>query len=148
VQMWELVAREQIRATLARYNWSGDAGRPGELAETFCADGVLEIRGMAPLRGRADITAFLGGITVTEPAGEPAGAVRRIVRHHVANIWFTDVAPDRAHVWSYFTVVTAIGLDHCGRYRDVLVPEAGGWLIAQRKVTTDWVAAGSTLARR
>jgi hypothetical protein len=30
--MWELVAREQIRDTLARYNWAGDAGRLDELA--------------------------------------------------------------------------------------------------------------------
>ena len=45
MEMWELVAREQIRDTLARYNWSGDAGRLEGLAETFCVDGVLEIRG-------------------------------------------------------------------------------------------------------
>jgi SnoaL-like domain len=43
VEMWELAAREHIRDTLARYNWSGDAGWLEELAETFCADGVLEI---------------------------------------------------------------------------------------------------------
>ncbi|SON58600.1 hypothetical protein MSIMFI_00078 [Mycobacterium simulans] len=48
MEMWELVAREQIRNTLARYNWSGDAGRLDELAQTFCADGVLEIRGFEP----------------------------------------------------------------------------------------------------
>ena len=51
MEMWELVARERIRDTLARYNWSGDAGRLDGLAETFCTDGVLEIRGMEPLRG-------------------------------------------------------------------------------------------------
>ncbi|SOJ55254.1 hypothetical protein MSIMFB_02743 [Mycobacterium simulans] len=51
MEMWELVAREQIRNTLARYNWSGDAGRLDELAETVCADGVLEIRGFEPLTG-------------------------------------------------------------------------------------------------
>jgi hypothetical protein len=31
--MWELVAREHIRDTLARYNWSGDAGRLDDLAD-------------------------------------------------------------------------------------------------------------------
>ena len=41
VEMWELVAREHIRDTLARYNWSGDAGRLDDLADTFCPDGVL-----------------------------------------------------------------------------------------------------------
>lgn len=63
MEMWELVAREQIRDTLARYNWSGDAGRVDDLAETFCRDGVLEIRGFEPLRGRAAIAAFLRGVT-------------------------------------------------------------------------------------
>src|ERR1700744_1531907 len=63
VEIWELVAREHIRDTLARYNWSGDAGRLGELAETFCADGVLEIRGFEPLRGRSEIVSFLGVVT-------------------------------------------------------------------------------------
>lgn len=63
MEMWELVAREQIRDTLARYNWSGDAGRLDGLAETFCVDGVLEIRGAEPLRGRSEIVAFLGGVT-------------------------------------------------------------------------------------
>jgi hypothetical protein len=63
VEMWELVAREQIRDTLARYNWSGDAGRLDGLAETFCADAVLEVRGVGPLRGRSEIIAFLSGVT-------------------------------------------------------------------------------------
>jgi hypothetical protein len=45
VEMWELVAREHIRDTLARYNWSGDAGRLDDLADTFCADGVLAVGG-------------------------------------------------------------------------------------------------------
>ena len=63
MEMWELVAREHIRDTLARYNWAGDAGRLDELAETFCADGVLEIRGSQPLRGRSEIVAFPGGVT-------------------------------------------------------------------------------------
>lgn len=52
--MWELVAREHIRDTLARYNWSGDAGRLDELADTFSPDGALEIRAFEPLRGIRD----------------------------------------------------------------------------------------------
>lgn len=142
--MWELVAREQIRDTLARYNWSGDAGRLEGLAETFCADGVLEIRGLEPLRGRTEIVAFLGGVT-----GKVARNVdvKPVVRHNVANVLFTGLTPDRAEVSSYFTVVTQIGLDHFGRYRDVLVPDGGGWLIMHRKVSTDWAAPDSTMAR-
>jgi SnoaL-like domain len=144
VKMWELVAREQIRDTLARYNWSGDAGRLGGLAETFCADGVLEIRGFEALHGRLAIVAFLGRVTAKPAAG--GGAVKPIVRHNVANVLFTGLTPDQAHVSSYFTVVTHIGLDHIGRYRDILVPDGDTWLIKQRKVSTDWAAPNSAMA--
>jgi hypothetical protein len=142
--MWELVAREQIRDTLARYNWSGDAGRLDGLAETFCADGVLELRGLEPLHGRAAIVSFLGGVT-----GSVARSVdvKPVVRHNLANVLFTGLTPDEARVSSYFTVVTHIGLDHFGRYRDVLVPDGGTWLIKHRKVSTDWAAPDSTMAR-
>jgi SnoaL-like domain len=144
VEIWELVAREHIRDTLARYNWSGDAGRLDELADTFCADGVLEIRGLEPLRGRSKIVAFLGGVTRSVAVGAD---VKPIVRHNVANVLFDDVARDRAQVSCYFTVVTHIGLDHLGRYRDVLVPDGNTWRIKHRKVSTDWAAPDSAMAR-
>jgi SnoaL-like domain len=145
VEMWELIAREQIRDTLARYNWSGDSRLIEGLAETFCADGVLEIRGFQPLHGRSAIMTFLGGVT-----GNIAGSVdvKPVVRHNIANVLFTSLTPDEAQVMSYFTVVTHIGLDHFGRYRDTLVPDADTWLIKHRKVSTDWVAANSAMARK
>ena len=143
MEMWELVAREKIRDTLARYNWSGDAGRLEDLAATFCPDGILEVRGFEPLRGRSEIITFLGGVTRTTAANVH---LKPLVRHHVANVLFTSLAPDQAHVSSYFTVVTHIGLDHVGRYRDVLVPAGDAWFIKHRKVATDWAAAGSVMA--
>lgn len=145
MEMWELIARERIRDTLARYNWSGDAGRLDGLAATFCADGVLEIRGFEPLRGQSEIAAFLGGVT-----GKIAvdADVKPIVRHNVANVLFTEVAPGHAQVQSYFTVVTHVGLDHYGRYRDLLVPHGDTWLIKHRKVSTDWAAPDSAMARQ
>lgn len=145
MEMWELVAREQIRDTLARYNWSGDAGRLDSLAETFCADGVLEIRGFEPLRGRPEIVAFLGGVTGNIAVNVD---VKPVIRHNVATVLFTGLTRDQAHVSSYFTVFTHIGLDHFGRYRDTLVPDSDTWLIKHRKVSTDWAAPNSTMARQ
>jgi hypothetical protein len=144
IQIWELVAREHSRDTLARYNWSGDAGRLDDLAETFCADGVLEIRGLQSLRGRSAIAGFLRGVS-----GQVATStdVKPVVRHNVANVLFTDLTPEQAQVSTYFTVVTHIGLDHFGRYRDVLVPDGDTWLIQHRKVSTDWAAPNSQMAR-
>jgi hypothetical protein len=144
VELWELVAREQIRDTLARYNWSGDAGRLDDLADTFCADGVLEIRGLQPLRGRSEIVAFLGGVTGNIAV---SAAVKPIVRHNVASVLFNELTRDHAQVSCYFTVVTHIGLDHIGRYRDTLVPDGDTWRIKHRKVSIDWAAPNSAMAQ-
>ena len=47
----------------------------------------------------------------------------------------------------FLTVVTEVGLDHCGRYRDTFVPVGDDWLIRHRFVSTDWSAPDSTMAR-
>ena len=143
MELWELAARERIRDTLARYNWSGDSLRLDELSQSFCEDGELEVRGRDPVRGRPAIVEFIGGV-----AAPSAAATRspRIVRHNLTNIRFLELTPDHASVASYFTVFTEIGLDHHGRYRDTLVPVADQWLIAHRLVSTDWAAPNSTMA--
>lgn len=150
---WELVAREQIRQTMARYNWAGDAFRLDELALAFCEDGVLEIRGSDAVQGRAAIVERLsfgaaGEDDESRRASMRAAAddgVRRIVRHNVTNIHIVEITPERARVNSYFTVLTEIGLDHFGRYRDTFVPIGGDWLIHHRFVSTDWHAPNSTM---
>jgi hypothetical protein len=147
MELWELAARERIRDTLARYNWSGDALRLDDLAQTFCEDGELELRGNEPVRGRTAVVALLAGAVASPNATAQASRVKRIVRHNVTNIRFTDVTPQEARVACYFTVLTEIGLDHCGRYRDVFVPVGDDWLIRHRFVSTDWSALDSTMAR-
>jgi hypothetical protein len=153
MEQWELVARERIRDSLARYTWSGDALRLDELAQAFCEDGTLEIRGRAPAKGRAAIVELLGGVVsgavdplrrAPKEASTSSGA-RRIVRHNLTNIRFVAVEPDHAHVECYFTVLTEIGLDHYGRYRDTFVPVGDEWLIRHRFVSADWHAPDSTM---
>lgn len=144
MELWELAAREHIRDTLARYTWSGDSAGLGDLAQTFCEDGELEIRGQQTLRGRTAIVDFLGG--VAEPATPTA--VKRIVRHNLTNVRFLELTSRLARVASYFTVFTEIGLDHHGRYRDTFVPVGDEWLIRHRFVSTDWFAPGARLAPR
>ncbi len=148
MEIWELVARERIRDSLARYNWSGDAFRLDELLGAFCPDGALEVRGEEPRRGREAILEFLGGVSPGArpvPTDAPAGT-KRIVRHNLTNVRFLELSPERARVGSYFTVVTEIGLDHYGRYRDSFVPVGDEWLIEHRFVSTDWRSPDSTMA--
>lgn len=154
MEIWELVARELIRDTLARYNWSGDALRLEELATAFCQDGELELRSGAQVRGRDAIVELLGGgghgsdeaRRAARRADASTSGVTRIVRHLLTNTRFVELTRERARVESYFTVVTEIGLDHFGRYRDTLVPVDGDWLIRHRFVATDWRAPDSTMA--
>jgi hypothetical protein len=143
MELWELIARERIRDTLARYNWAGDGARLAEVAATFCKDGVLEVRDRQTMVGRGEIVEFLGGVA---SGATPDPGLKRVVRHNVANLRFVEVTPELAKVESYFTVLTEIGLDHFGRYRDELVPVGDEWLIRHRFVKTDWYAANSTMA--
>ena len=55
------------------------------------------------------------------------------------------MAHDRVEVSSYFAVHTDIGLDHWGRYRDVLFPVEGRWLFAHRRISVDAFAADSLM---
>ena len=146
MELWELVARECCRDTLAQYTHAGDRFRLDEYAAAFCEDGVLEIRGGDPVQGRAAIIERVGSATGSQNE-RPKSAMKRIVRHNVTNVRFESVRPDEATVASYFTVFTEIGLDHHGRYRDRLVPVGDEWLLQHRFVSTDWRDPSSTMAR-
>jgi len=154
MELWELVAREQCRDTLAQYSHAGDRYQLDEFAGAFCEDGVLEIRGQPPLVARAAIVERFGGATAAQQAqgvaatARASGQSRRVVRHTVSNVRFESVSPEECTVASYFTVFTEVGLDHMGRYRDRLVPVGERWLIAHRFVSTDWRAPDSTFAAR
>ncbi|OHV41386.1 MULTISPECIES: nuclear transport factor 2 family protein [Pseudofrankia] len=62
MELWELVAREQVRDTVATYSHSGDRLLLDDLAACFTADGVLETKGGWTARGRAEIIARLSGV--------------------------------------------------------------------------------------
>ena len=61
MELWELVARESCRDTLAQYTHAGDRFLLEEFAAAFCEDGVLEIRGSEPITGRPAIIERFGG---------------------------------------------------------------------------------------
>lgn len=140
---WEAIAREEIRDVIARYNHAGDRGRLEELAECFAREGVMELPGEEPLRGRAAIVSHLSGV-VDELAGH---TVRATLRHHVASVLIELEGQDAARARAYFSVYTEIGLDHWGVYRDRLRREDGAWLLAHRRVQVDGAVQGSRMVR-
>jgi hypothetical protein len=53
------------------------------------------------------------------------------------------VSPTQAKGYAYYQVITAIGLDHWGRYFDEYANVDGTWLIDHRRATTDGAVEGS-----
>jgi len=139
-ELWELDAREAVRDTIAAYHEAGDRFRLDDLAACFTENGVLEVKGRSPAVGRTAIVEMLA-----RPGGEPAPA-GFYVRHHVSSIRFESVTPEEARTTAYFLVLTAIGPDHWGRYRDVLVPDGDRWRFTHRLVAVDDHAEGSWFA--
>jgi hypothetical protein len=138
MEHWELVAREGIRETVARYAHLVDAGRIDELVALFAEEAVLETATLPAAHGRAAIAALFRG------TGErlAAASTRPLIRHHVSNLTI-DVAGPAADARSYFLAITERGPDHWGRYRDRLAYIGGRWLFMSRVVRVDGRAAGS-----
>ncbi|OQZ92678.1 hypothetical protein BST11_04525 [Mycobacterium alsense] len=148
MEAWEVEARESVRQTLADYTAATDRFDLRALAACFADEGVLEFTGGAqPLVGPAAIEAGLGAaVSRSSEAGQPARRIPTHVRHHVSSIRFGSVDRGRVEVGSYFAVHTDIGLDHWGRYRDVLAPVNGRWLFTHRRISVDAFAPDSLMA--
>jgi hypothetical protein len=149
VDVWEIVACEAIRDTVARYAHYADSGRFKEFAALFAPDGVLEVSGEPALEGRDAIQAFLEGVGVDLSAASTVP----MIRHHLSNLMIDLVSPTEAHCACYFLAVTEHGVDHWGRYRDRFVPDRDNpsddrWLFSYRYVKTDGVVPGGWAAGR
>jgi hypothetical protein len=130
----ELLDREGIRETLARYNLAGDRGQIDELAGCFVEDAVLEVEGAWRAHGREEIRRQTGATAVA------ASASRRgpLMRHHLTTQGIELDREGGARAWSYFLVVSEIGPDHAGRYIDRLRRVDGRWQIEHRRVVVEW----------
>lgn len=140
---WELSIREAARQLLADYTAATDRFDLRALADCFASDGILEFTGGDPLTGPAAIEAGLGA-AMSAPQ-DATRAKPTFVRHHVSSIRFGAVNTERVEVSSYFAVHTDVGLDHWGRYRDLLVPEEGRWLFGYRRISVDAFASDSLM---
>jgi ketosteroid isomerase-like protein len=138
MEHWELVAREGIRETIARYAHLVDSGRIDELVALFAEDAVLETPTLPAAQGHTAIAALFRG------AGErlAAALTRPLIRHHVSSLTI-DVGGPAADARSYFLAITERGPDHWGRYRDRLAYIGGRWLFMRRVVRVDGSAPGS-----
>jgi hypothetical protein len=148
MELWELVAREEIRDTLARYTWCGEFMDAAGFGDCFTPGAVLEIKGGATYRGRDEIVGMITGVrdrtraaVAPDAAGPPA-----VMRHFVANVRIELASPERARSFAYFTVfMPPHGHDHWGRYADELVREEARWRFARRRVSVDGAVPASRM---
>lgn len=142
MEIWEMKIRESVRQTLADYTAGTDRNRIEDVAACFAPNGSLKFTGGEPMVGPAAIVAELNA-QVTRFAENPLPLTH--VRHHVSTVRFGAVARDRVEVGSYFLALTNIGVDHWGRYRDVLIPVDDRWLFATREAIADGFSADSLM---
>ena len=60
MELWELMAREEIRDLVARYNANGDAGRFAQVLELFTPDARMEL-----VDGQGDVRRYEGHEAIT-----------------------------------------------------------------------------------
>ncbi len=147
----EMLAREAIRALMARCTQAGDSLRAEDYAGCFTEDGTLQTgidgggHGL-DLHSRAEILAWQTGMR--EPGkgmGTSAGVQLKFARHNLTTCQIELTGPDSAKARTYWFVNTNIGPDHSGVYRDTFRRVQGEWLIAARRVKTEWAAENSLM---
>ena len=146
----DLLAREAIRDTLARYNVSGDRLKVEDYVACFTEDGIIESQGVPGEQafcyaGRAAIFAWQDRWRSRDPGG---AAVHKasFARHHLSTCKIDLSGPDAARVRTYWVAWTDIGPDHAGYYLDDFRKVGQEWLIAHRRVRLDWTSPDSLFA--
>lgn len=143
----DLLAREAIRDTMAKYNMSGDRLKAADYAACFTEDGIMEAEGVTAdkafrYEGRAEIFAWQDRWRHRDP-GEAAVHGATFARHHLTTCKIDLTGPDTARARTYWQAWTDIGPDHAGYYLDDFRKVGDEWLIAHRRVRLDWEAENS-----
>ena len=138
----DLLAREAIRDTMAKYNTSGDRLKAEDFAACFTADAIIEsqrVSGENTFRyeSRAAIFEWQNRWRTREPDGNTVHRAS-FVRHHLSTSKIDLTGPDTARARTYWVAWTDIGPDHAGYYLDEFRKVGEDWLIAHRRVRLDW----------
>lgn len=128
----EAAIRQEILQLIGAYTYFGDSGQVERFAELFADDGVLQVADHTST-GPAEILAYakdVGG-----RFGDSAGFLP--ARHHVSSHYIEVLDAEHAKARSYFQLVSALGPDHWGRYKDDFVRRDGRWLFASRHAVVE-----------
>jgi ketosteroid isomerase-like protein len=142
VTLDELLARESIRATIARYTNAGDNADYEDLVPCYAEDGVFEFSA-----GRWEGREAIGDALRSMARARGHGTAGLVQRHHLGTCHITIESADNARAITYFIVISEIGQDHAGRYIDRLVRRGGEWQFAHRCVDVEWINPDSRVAK-
>lgn len=143
MELWELVARESIRDLVARYNANGDSGRFDEVLALFAPDAVMDVESAGVRTGHDEIRTIFTGARDRADWGLGPRYLRHVTGTHQIDV----VDERRATGRCYYFVLTAVGLDHWGRYVDEYRVVDGAWRFSKRKVTVDGRSPDTRFAR-
>ena len=138
----ELLAREAIRDTMAKYTTSGDRLKVDDYAACFTEDGLIESE-RAPgdyifrYVGREEIRAWQNRWRSRAMAQETVHG-SSFVRHHLSTSKIDVTGPGTATARTYWVAWSDVGPDHAGYYLDEFRKVGNEWLIAKRRVRLDW----------
>jgi len=143
----ELLAREAIRETMAKYNTSGDRLKVEDYVCCFTEDGIMESDGVPEDKsfhyaGRAEIRAWQSRWRHRDPNGAAIHGAT-FIRHHLSTCKIDITGPEAARARTYWVAWTDIGPDHAGYYLDEFRKVGEEWLIAHRRVRLDWESGDS-----
>ena len=143
----ELLARESIRATMAKYTVSGDRLKVDDYVACFTEDAIMEASsapGKSDFRyvGREEIRAWQLRWRDREP-GQESVHKATFVRHHLSTSKIDLIGPDSATARTYWVAWTDIGPDHAGYYLDEFRKVGEEWLISKRLARLDWASPDS-----
>lgn len=143
----DLLAREAIRDTMAKYTTAGDRLKVDDYAACFTEDGVMEAEHADPAvafryEGREAIRAWQARwlertLAAIKGAGERVHEAS-FARHHLSTSKIDLTGVDTAKARTYWVAWTDIGPDHAGYYLDSFRKVGDDWLIAHRLVREDW----------
>ena len=117
-----------VQATIAAYARALDAGKPADIAELFCPDGIAEIAGSRTFEGRDAIRAGYAAWAPTRPQ-------LHLVTNTVITSWTADSATAISDVAFLQRREAGWAVQLVGRYDDTLHLADGIWRFHHRVTT-------------
>lgn len=139
---FEISARCGIQDAMGRYAIAVDNGRYTDLRGVFSEDATMAIHGKRHLVGISQIIAALE----EGAAARGARVTGNFQRHNLTTSIIEMDSESTARATHYVIVVTELGLDHTGLYRDSFRKVSHRWLLQHREAQMEWTRPDSRFA--